>query len=1017
MASVHCTLVTIDKTILFYEQYISFKRNLIPSIGYKKESLSLGIPLLLQECINNHSSNLTTTDRYKHHSINLLFDEYNHIDDEECTLHYWTKQNHLTVSIVCNTHLNHGISTIQHILNKVHQKIESYFCDDVTSMPLYMIQIGCKSTFHRVFTPTLRYYCCCGPTNLHTKDKYICSDQEMVEMDVIETLPLQEHHIPVVNNECVDLLMHIETDSCDTDRNDLLYPNTFADDEEHALDLLNDVQHIRNRIDEMEWFAVELNAQFKQFAEDLMITIKFKTITHMIGSLECNTIFGDIITALRHTDNNIGARCSYNRGSTILQIRRNEFNSVIIQFQSQFTALCHMVQYFTTQLHKRISRYTTIIGDQMDNNGSDTEQQELINMEALCTQVQSLLQTLQTHHIEINYLCLAVFNTDALDQIQNNVRMTRDYVRSSSKYLAKAEHHAGSDTNLMDNIFADLENLFYILSYLAFVCQLHTITSCISLLQYIFKVLIGLCVVYPLIVLVSLVVILPSSFFILMVRVHKIENDISELRFRFTIIMRMICCQRFRKIINQFIRAMFVFSFVVIYPWIIVYKIIPNHPPKLWIASYLCVILLFQCFGTYRGYKSFEKRKATQYNERDIRFINPKQFVFNIGSVISILMMIYQIYQLTFFASQAIRTNNNDGQMDENNEVMMGMIQWMEICYLNINILDLHVLDYYMFFSLFFVGLLLTIFVCTFVLELKTFGVMHYGEEDEEQATEFYFHSFIGSIVYGHGELRHMNKWIAKIISFISDSIFLIICQKLILILSCDRHSIWIIDGQTVCWTGKHQIYACVSLILIGYYVPFCAMIAPILSVESEIDKKEDATHGIENRKEWIKQFMSLSNTIEVIAPYLSIVTVSEYLMLISTSFLFVEDGQQYLIIICQSLSMLFLLCITVKLCIRNLFAYGLTQNEPYFPYAVSMIRVFGFMCGLIGCGTQILIHYEMVNISNSFIIMMAMALSSSILLFVIFVKHHKFFAEYNYGPFDNHILMVRLEDEKFVCA
>eukprot|EP01084_Bolivina_argentea_P193179 331462_1 len=81
-----------------------------------------------------------------------------------------------------------------------------------------------------------------------------------------------------------------------------------------------------------------------------------------------------------------------------------------------------------------------------------------------------------------------------------------------------------------------------------------------------------------------------------------------------------------------------------------------------------------------------------------------------------------------------------------------------------------------------------------------------------------------------------------------------------------------------------------------------------------------------------------------------------KYFMLMSSSFLFANVGQEYLIVICQSVSMLFLLLITFKLCVSNLFKYGLTQNEPYFPYGASMIRILGFVCGVIGCVVQILI-------------------------------------------------------------
>ena len=118
---------------------------------------------------------------------------------------------------------------------------------------------------------------------------------------------------------------------------------------------------------------------------------------------------------------------------------------------------------------------------------------------------------------------------------------------------------------MIDNVFADLENMFYLLSKLSTVTKWKMYENnmrpydyrnacfyCINafcckithLLINILRILSKL-IIYPLIMCLSIVIILPSCFLLLIVRMNKVETTHKAMAIRDAIIEAEHCCKRF----------------------------------------------------------------------------------------------------------------------------------------------------------------------------------------------------------------------------------------------------------------------------------------------------------------------------------------------------------------------------------------------------------------------------------------------------------------------------------------
>ena len=119
------------------------------------------------------------------------------------------------------------------------------------------------------------------------------------------------------------------------------------------------------------------------------------------------------------------------------------------------------------------------------------------------------------------------------------------------------------------------------------------------------------------------------------------------------------------------------------------------------------------------------------------------------------------------------------------------------------------------------VCLALLIYIYRLIYELLMYGYMKFKKENIKAAREYYFYSLIGSIIYGHGKIKNINVLISKIMLLLCDTLFFIICEKIIILLLCNYNQTlnkqtWILDNTIVCWENTHLFYATINLILLG---------------------------------------------------------------------------------------------------------------------------------------------------------------------------------------------------------
>ena len=62
-----------------------------------------------------------------------------------------------------------------------------------------------------------------------------------------------------------------------------------------------------------------------------------------------------------------------------------------------------------------------------------------------------------------------------------------------------------------------------------------------------------------------------------------------------------------------------------------------------------------------------------------------------------------------------------------------------------------------------------------------------------------------------------MNKFVSKSMLLLCDTLFFIICEKIIILLSCNQNdNTWILDSNVICWENQHLSLATFNLILLG---------------------------------------------------------------------------------------------------------------------------------------------------------------------------------------------------------
>ena len=97
-------------------------------------------------------------------------------------------------------------------------------------------------------------------------------------------------------------------------------------------------------------------------------------------------------------------------------------------------------------------------------------------------------------------------------------------------------------------------------------------------------------------------------------------------------------------------------------------------------------------------------------------------------------------------------------------------------------------------------------------------------------AGEYFFHSFTGSVVYGHGTPRNISKVLRLVVMILSDALFMVVVVHLLQMLVCDYPSgggeaFVVAAPKYACWKGDHAAMSIVALVAYSVYAPLSIML------------------------------------------------------------------------------------------------------------------------------------------------------------------------------------------------
>jgi hypothetical protein len=108
------------------------------------------------------------------------------------------------------------------------------------------------------------------------------------------------------------------------------------------------------------------------------------------------------------------------------------------------------------------------------------------------------------------------------------------------------------------------------------------------------------------------------------------------------------------------------------------------------------------------------------------------------------------------------------------------------------------------------------------------------------EAEGAFFHGFLGSILYGHGNPKAVPPLLCTVVQLLCDTLFFSVVGNLGMSLSC------FVDGQAhvtaapsvQCWGAAHRASMTASLVAFGFFVPLSIMVAPVLAEANKAGSK-----------------------------------------------------------------------------------------------------------------------------------------------------------------------------------
>jgi len=282
----------------------------------------------------------------------------------------------------------------------------------------------------------------------------------------------------------------------------------------------------------------------------------------------------------------------------------------------------------------------------------------------------------------------------------------------------------------------------------------------------------------------------------------------------------------------------------------------PTHTSSvvLWaIGTHLVLILILQMLGTIRNSKSLdmkEQAKLIQYQDNPFRWKN-------LGNWIAIITLTVDFVQMCMWPLQRLQpdqdgasnkawntfgTSAEDDHSSGSSAIDFVVQDLIPALFLR---LSDHMYQVTFFIAIGCVVLLLLIFTYQFMQDVLAFEY-HKNFSTGTDPNNFFFHSFVGAMVYGHGILKDVSPKVTGLVSWLSDAMFMTVCSQLLSMLSCSYSSDFsdfntgalLANPNVQCWTGDHKHKAVLSLISFSYYVPLCVMVAPMF-MSCDPEKKD----------------------------------------------------------------------------------------------------------------------------------------------------------------------------------
>ena len=359
-------------------------------------------------------------------------------------------------------------------------------------------------------------------------------------------------------------------------------------------------------------------------------------------------------------------------------------------------------------------------------------------------------------------------------------------------------------------------------------------------------------------------------------------------------------------------------------------------------------------------FSTISNSKSTKSNMTTIDFISPSSTIslFKPQNFLIVVTLFVELIQLSIFAvknvpvtsevpvftSQTVHSTLNSVVFTNLSSNSTQIAQYILLDFTALSPLLIYQIQTWI--CIFLVGLFILVFLFQVISELRWFGILN-REKKNKEANSYFFHSFFGSVIYGHGIIKNVPSWIANLVVILADTILLMVCDKLLNVLVCDYASETITlkaMPDIICWEYDHKLVATLSLISFSIYLPLASMIGPLLAANKDKD-----LHSSENDS---NDSSPIETSAQFIQPFLSLVVVVKCMIAVLSGF-FGEKSQLADILATFILCSFMLFFSVCWLIFSKPFFLFKPASHGYLPPSptpiVTLLRIAGFAGGIWG--------------------------------------------------------------------